>query len=52
MNEFQMNEVFAAIQSTIEKLDMSGSKNAAVNLKNLNQLVYTFSAQEPQNFDF
>lgn len=37
--DFQTNEVFAAIQSTIEKLDLSGRHNAAVNLKDLNKSV-------------
>lgn len=37
--DFQINEVFAAIQSNIEKFDMSGRHSAAVNLKNFNKLV-------------
>lgn len=37
--DFQINEVFAAIQSNIEKLDMSGKQNDAVNLKNFSKLV-------------
>lgn len=40
----QMNDIFAAIQPTIEKLDLSGQQNAAVNFKSINKLVDQFSS--------
>lgn len=36
---FQAIEFFAAIPSTIEKLDLSGRLNAEINLKNLSKSV-------------
>lgn len=37
LKDFQINEVFAAIQAIIEKFDISGRSNAAVSLKNFNK---------------
>lgn len=54
---FQAIEFFAALPATIEKLDLSGSKNAEVNLKNLSKLVvfltaFLFSSIRTLNFHF
>lgn len=38
-NDVQMVELLASVPPTIEKLDLSGKYNAAINLNNISKLV-------------